>query len=78
MISKLQEEAKKEGKLDQLQNLQQTENEGVQIAWRDQVNPNYNQNELFEIFIDPQKQIEAANRTSKNPLSARDLQKQQQ
>ena len=76
MISKLQEEAKKEGKLDQLQNLQQTENEGVQIAWRDQVNPNYNQNELFEIFIDPQKQIEAANRTSKNPLSARDLQKQ--
>ena len=76
MISKLQEEAKKEGKLDQLQNLQQTENEGVQIAWRDQTNPNYNQNELFEIFIDPQKQIEAANRTSKNPLSARDLQKQ--
>ena len=53
MISKLQEEAKKEGKLDQLQNLQQTENEGVQIAWRDQANPNYNQNELFEIFIDP-------------------------
>ena len=73
MIEQLLNEAKKEGKLDQLQNLQQTVNEGTQIVWRDATNPNYNQNELFEIFVDPQKQIEAANRTSKTPMSPRDL-----
>ena len=48
-------QAKKEGK-SEAEIAAMHQNDGAQIVWKDQVNPYYNQNQLFEVFMDPEKQ----------------------
>lgn len=55
MMEQLFNKAKKEGKTEaEIAAMQKKD--GTQIVWRDQKNPYYNQNQLFDVFMDPEKQ----------------------